>query len=86
MDDGSGLVTMVPAWMLDSVACVGMKLGEPRVSVAALGELHYRLVERGLRKDSSDDRLSFRRSAMSPTYEIVRRPLQVLARTWSSRA
>ena len=55
MDDGSGLVTMVPAWMLDPVVCVGMKLGEPRVSVAALGELHYRLVERSLRKDSSDE-------------------------------
>ena len=55
MDDGSGLVTMVPAWMLDPVVCVGMKLGEPQVSVAALRELHHRLVERGLRKDSSND-------------------------------
>ena len=55
MDDGSGLVTMVPAWMLDPVVCVGMKLGEPRVSVAALQELHHLLVERGLREDSSDD-------------------------------
>ena len=55
MDDGSGLVTMVPAWMLDPVGCVGMKIGEPRVSVAALRELHYRLVERGLRRDSSND-------------------------------
>ena len=32
-----------------------MKLGEPRVSVAALRELHYRLAERGLRMNSSDD-------------------------------
>jgi hypothetical protein len=55
VDDGSGLVTMVPAWMLDPVGCVGMKIGEPRVSVAALRELHYRLVERGLRRDSSND-------------------------------
>ena len=55
MDDGSGMVTMVPAWMLDPVVCAGMKLGEPRVSVAALRELHHRLVERGLRKDSSND-------------------------------
>jgi len=55
VDDGSGLVTMVPAWMLDPVVCVGMKLGEPRVSVSALRELHHRLVERGLREDSSDD-------------------------------
>jgi hypothetical protein len=41
--------------MLDPVVCVGMKLGEPRVSVAALRELHHRLVERGLRKNSSND-------------------------------
>ena len=41
--------------MLDQVVCVGMKIGEPRVSVAALRELHYRLVERGLRRDSSND-------------------------------
>ena len=55
MDDGSGMVTMVPAWMLDPVVCAGMKLGEPRVSVAALRELHHRLVERGLRGNSSND-------------------------------
>ena len=55
MDDGSGVVTTVPAWMLDPVVCVGMKLGEPRVSLAALRELHHRLVERGLRGNSSND-------------------------------
>ena len=55
MDDGSGMVTMVPAWMLDPVVCVGMKLGEPRVAVAALRELHDLLVARGLRGNSSDD-------------------------------
>jgi hypothetical protein len=55
VDDGSGIVTMVPAWMLDPVVCMGMKLGEPQVSVAALRELHLRLVERGLRGDSSND-------------------------------
>jgi hypothetical protein len=32
-----------------------MKLGEPRVSVAALRELHDLLVERGLRDNSSND-------------------------------
>ena len=41
--------------MLDPVVCVGMKLGEPRVSLAALRELHHRLVERGLRGNSSND-------------------------------
>jgi hypothetical protein len=55
VDDGSGLVTMVPAWMLDPIVCLGMKAGEARISVAALRELHYRLVERGLRRDSSND-------------------------------
>lgn len=45
MDDGSGLVTMVAGWMLDPAVCFGMQLGEPRVTVAALRELHHRLVE-----------------------------------------
>src|SRR6202035_4762198 len=47
VEDGSGLVTMVPAWMLDPIVCMGMKAGEPLVCVAALRELHRRLVERG---------------------------------------
>jgi hypothetical protein len=55
VDDGSGAVTVLPAWMLDPVVCAGMKLGEPRVSVAALRELHHLLVERGLRRNSSSD-------------------------------
>lgn len=41
--------------MLDPVACVSMKLGEPRVAVAALRELHSLLVERGLRGNSPND-------------------------------
>ena len=41
--------------MLDPVVCVGVKLGERRVSVAALRELHHRLVERGLRRDFPND-------------------------------
>ena len=49
------MITIVPAWMLDPVVCVGMKLGEPRVSVAALRELHHLLVGRGLRGNSPDD-------------------------------
>lgn len=55
VDDGSGTVTAIPAWMLDPVVCVSMTLGEPRVAVAALRELHHLLVERGLRGDSSND-------------------------------
>ena len=41
--------------MLDPVVCVSMKLGEPRVAVAALCELHSLLVERGLRGNSPND-------------------------------
>jgi hypothetical protein len=52
------MVTMVPAWMFDPAVCVGMKLGEPRVPLAALRELHHLLVERGLRRTSSDDSTS----------------------------
>lgn len=55
VDDGSGAVTVVSAWMLDPVVCVSMKLGEPRVAVAALCELHSLLVERGLRGNSPND-------------------------------
>ena len=55
IDDGSGAVTVVPAWMLDPVVCVSMTLGEPRVAVAALRELRHLLVERGLRGYSSND-------------------------------
>ena len=55
VDDGSGAVTVVPAWMLDPVVCVSMKLGEPRVAVSALRELHDLLVEHGLRGNSSND-------------------------------
>ena len=55
LDDGSGVVTIVPVWMLDPVVCVSMNLGEPRVAVAALRELHAILVERSLREDSSND-------------------------------
>ena len=33
------------------MVCVSMRLGEPRVAVAALRELHHLLVERGLREN-----------------------------------
>jgi len=55
VDDGSGAVTVVSAWMSDAVVCVSMKLGEPRVAVAALRELHNLLGERGLRGNSPND-------------------------------
>jgi hypothetical protein len=33
-----GDVLVLPAWTLDPVACAGMQLGAPRVSMAALGD------------------------------------------------
>ena len=55
MDDGSGAVTVIPAWMLDPIVCMSMKLGEPRVAVSALRELHHLLIEGGLRGSSPND-------------------------------
>src|SRR6266478_2967135 len=36
-----GVVIVVTAWMLDPAACAGMALGAPRVTLAALAELHF---------------------------------------------
>ena len=41
--------------MLDPAACAGMALGAPRVTLAALAELHQLLTERGFRRSSRDD-------------------------------
>ena len=49
-----GNVVVVAAWMLDAAACAGMELGTPRVTIAALAELHQLLVEHGFRRRSSD--------------------------------
>jgi hypothetical protein len=49
-----GIVLVVAAWMLDAGACAGMELGTPRVTIAALAELHHLLVEHGFRRRSSD--------------------------------
>jgi len=46
---------MVAAWMLDPATCAGMSLGAPRVTSAALAELHQLLTERGFRRSSRDD-------------------------------
>ena len=49
-----GIVLVVSAWMLDAATCAGMGLGTPRVTIAALAELHQLLVEHGFRRRSSD--------------------------------
>ena len=50
-----GIVIVMAAWMLDPAACAGMGLGAPRVTLAALAELHQLLTERGFRRSSQDD-------------------------------
>jgi hypothetical protein len=49
-----GVVTVVPAWMLDPVACAGMAIGAPRVALAALTDLHLLLIAQGFRRSSAD--------------------------------
>ncbi len=51
-----GEVIILAAWMLDPVACASMSIGEPRISVAALCDLHQLLLERvqGYFLDSSN--------------------------------
>ena len=48
-----GIVTIIPAWMLDLVACAGIGLGAPQVSALALSGLHGLLVERGGLEDTT---------------------------------
>src|SRR5215831_21328643 len=49
-----GNVLVVATWMLDAAACAGMELGMPRVTIAALADLHQLLIEHGFRQRSSD--------------------------------
>ena len=44
VEQAPGVVTMVAAWKLDPVACAGMQIGLPRVSLAALDALHELLL------------------------------------------
>jgi len=55
VEGAPGVVTVVAAWMLDPVACVGMEIGEPRVTPAALADLHHLLLALGFRTDSPHD-------------------------------
>ncbi len=41
-----GMITTIAAWMLDPIVCAGMEAGQPRVSAAALRDLHRLLTER----------------------------------------
>jgi hypothetical protein len=55
VETAPGVIVVVAAWMLDPVACVGMELGYPRVSISALIDLHDLLIRRGLRRSSAGD-------------------------------
>jgi hypothetical protein len=50
-----GVVTVVAAWMLDPVACAGMEIGAPRVTRAALVDLHHLLIAQGFRRSCAGD-------------------------------
>jgi hypothetical protein len=50
-----GVVTVVPAWMLDASACTGTKIGAPRASLQALQALDDLLKRRGFRRSCSGD-------------------------------
>ncbi len=49
-----GEVIQVAEWMLNRAFCAGMEMGEPRLSVTGLTELHRLLTERGFRQTSTD--------------------------------
>jgi len=49
-----GVVTVLPAWKLDAVYCAGLKVGTPRVSLAALCALHELLLARESQQLSAD--------------------------------
>jgi hypothetical protein len=50
-----GVVVVLAAWMLDPAACAGMKIGAPRVDIAALSDLRDLLIDRGFRRSSQGD-------------------------------
>jgi hypothetical protein len=64
MEASPGAVTAVAAWMLDPIACVGMSIGSPRVTVSALIELYLLLLERDFRRSSVVDSRIVRRTGM----------------------
>ena len=49
-----GEIIQVAEWMLDSALCADMEMGEPRVAVIGLVELHGLLTHRGFRQTSTD--------------------------------
>ena len=50
----SGELAMLRSWMLDAMVCARMELGEPAISLSALTELHYLLIDTGIRQNSRE--------------------------------
>ncbi|MER8633379.1 hypothetical protein NKH55_27060 [Mesorhizobium opportunistum] len=79
-----GHVITAPAWMIDPVACAAMDLGSPRVSLAALLELHKLLIERRFRRGSPDGftiaEAQHENPATPDTISRSRSPTQLAAR------
>ena len=55
VETAPGVVVALAAWMLDPVACAGMELGPPCVSIPAIVALDDLLTELGLRPSSPCD-------------------------------
>lgn len=55
VETAPGVVILIAAWMLDPLACAGMELGAPRVTVEALADLQRLLRAGGSRRSSPDD-------------------------------
>lgn len=61
-----GIATIVPAWMLNTVACSSMEMSEPRVTISALADLHHLLTTLRFRRSSPANVLQeTRRKAIS---------------------
>lgn len=69
-----GEIIQVAAWMLDRSSCAHMEMGEPRVSVSGLMELHRLLKDRGFRQTSTDGLTAIqeaRHEAITTTVDIT---------------
>lgn len=53
VETAPGNVIVIPTWMLDPIACAGMEIGEPQVSLKALIDLAVLLTAQGARKSST---------------------------------
>lgn len=64
-----GIVTVLPEWMLDPVACAGMEMGTPQLTVDALITLQRLLTEGGFTRSSPDDATIVRKKRHEKTLD-----------------